>query len=134
MTKHIFEGPLLILALLIYIILSVLVLTLVLFSILEMLLLGLLTLLGLLLVVVAAPHRCRPAHTAIVGELLVSLSHVNRILRVLSDLNDLSDHTILDDVLDELELVRYRGRGEDVTLHKGVGYNLVVLVELRKVQ
>ena len=94
MTKHIFEGPLLILALLIYIILSVLVLTLVLFSILEMLLLGLLTLLGLLLVVVAAPHRCRPAHTAIVGELLVSLVHVLIICIVLY----LSDHTVLDDV------------------------------------
>ncbi len=75
MIKDIFEGALIILDLLIYILLNVLVLTLVLFSILEMLLLGLLTLLGPLLVVVAAPHRCRPAHTAIVGELLVSLVH-----------------------------------------------------------
>jgi hypothetical protein len=66
MTKHIFEGALLILALLIYIMFNMLVLTLVLFSILKKFLLGLLTLLGLLLVVVAAPHRCRPAHTAIV--------------------------------------------------------------------
>ena len=59
---------------------------------------------------------------------------LDRILRVLSDLNDLSYHTVLDDVLDELDLVCYRGRGEDVALHKGVGQNLMVLVELRKVQ
>jgi hypothetical protein len=38
------------------------------------------------------------------------------------------------DVFNEIELVRYRGRGEDVALHKGVGQNLMVLVELRKVQ
>ena len=61
----------------------------------------------------------------------MSLSHVIRILRVLSDLRY---HTLLNDVLVEIELVRYRGRGEDMALHKGVGYNLVVLVELRKVQ
>ena len=60
----------------------------------------------------------------------MSLSHVIRILRVLSDLRY---HTLLNDVLDEIELVRYHGRGEDMALHKGVGYNLVVLVELRKV-
>ena len=76
--------------------LNVLDLTLVLFSILKMSLLRLLTLLGPLLVVVAAPHRCRPAHTAIVGELLVSLVHVLIICIVMY----LSGHTVLDDVLD----------------------------------
>jgi hypothetical protein len=59
---------------------------------------------------------------------------LDRILRVLSDLNDLSYHTVLDDVLDELDLVCYRGRGEDMAIPKRVGNNLLVLVELRKVQ
>jgi hypothetical protein len=90
--EPIVESAVLILALLIYIFLNVLVLTLVLFSILEMLLLRLLTLLGPLFVVVAAPHRCRPAHTAIVGELLASLVHDLIIIILIN----FSDHTVLD--------------------------------------
>ncbi len=130
MIKFIFESALLILALLIYIMLNILVLTLVLFSILKMLLLGLLTLLGLLLVVVAAPHRCRPAHTAIVGELLVSLVHDLIINIVL----DLSGHTVLDDLLDELGLLLNDPLTHDVLAIEGVELDFKVLVELPEVQ
>ena len=94
------------------------------------LLLGL-SLIWPVLELLSALLRCRLAQTAIVGELLVSLSHVLIISRVLSDL---SDHTVLDDVLDELVLVLHRGRGKNMMIQEGVDHNLVVLVELRKVQ
>ena len=130
MIKDIFEGALLILALLIYIMFNVLDLTLVLFSILEMFLLGLLTLLGPLLVVVAAPHRCCPAHTAISGELLVSLVHVLIICIVMY----LSGHTVLYDVLDKLGLLLNDPLTHDVLAIEGVELDFKVLVELPEVQ
>jgi hypothetical protein len=63
----------------------------------------------------------------------VSLGLVARILRVLSVLSGLINHTLLDDVLDELGLSLNIGEWGMVVV-KGVDLNLSVPLELREVQ
>jgi hypothetical protein len=63
----------------------------------------------------------------------VSLGLVARILRALSVLSGLINHTLLDDVLDELGLSLDLGEW-GMAVVKGVDINLRVPLELREVQ
>lgn len=63
----------------------------------------------------------------------MSLGLVARILRVLRVLSGLINHTLLDDVLDELGLRLNIGEWGFVVV-KGVEFNLRIPLELREVQ